>query len=102
MPLAYAERVPRLYFLVSPRKMTGVTTKVLSEDFTGRLPISLVKAGHLSAGDNTVVQLAGSSHGAIMDSASTRGAKLTRNLEPCDLCLERVAGIEPVYSSLEG
>lgn len=58
MPLAYAERVPRLYFLVSPRKMTGVTTKVLSEDFTGRLPISLVKAGHLSAGDNTVVQLA--------------------------------------------
>lgn len=64
--------------------MTGVTTEVLSEDFTGRLPISLVKAGHLSAGDNTVVQLAGSSHGAIMDSASTRGAKLTRNLEPCD------------------
>lgn len=102
MPTLRLNSLPRLYFLVSPREMTGVTTEVLSEDFAGRLPISLVKAGHLSAGDNTVVQLAGSSHGAIMDSASTRGAKLTRNLEPCDLCLERVAGIEPVYSSLEG
>ena len=76
--------------------MMGVTTKVLSENFTGRLPISLVEAGHLSAGDNAVVQLAGSSHGAIMDSASTRGAKLTRNLEPCDLCLERYIGLEPM------